>query len=140
MTQTKIKGEEKLLKLTMDEADIYRAAVNLWGQRAQLDMVIEECSELIKAICKYRRYIRDPSWKDIILEAIDVEIMVQQIKHVFHVDKEMWEHLKDVKLAGLQEHIESSKSPQCVNYWQDCGHRICHGMKCKGFIEKESEK
>jgi len=109
MTQTKIKGEEKLLKLTMDEADIYRAAVNLWGQRAQLDMVIEECSELIKAICKYRRYIRDPSWKDIVLEAIDVEIMVQQIKHVFHVDQEMWDHLKDVKLAELQAHIESSK-------------------------------
>ena len=37
------------------ERELYQAALAKWGRESQLDMVIEECAELIDAIQKFRR-------------------------------------------------------------------------------------
>ena len=54
--------------------------IQKYGESKQLDMVIEECSELIKAISKYKREPEDSSCiKSIAEEEADVRIMLEQI-------------------------------------------------------------
>ena len=51
-----------------------------YGLEAQLEQTVEECSELIKAIQKYKRYPNEESLKDVLEEIADTEIMTSQIK------------------------------------------------------------
>ena len=53
-----------------------------YGLEKQLDQLVEECSELIKAIQKYKRYPNEESLKDVLEEIADTEIMTAQIKHL----------------------------------------------------------
>ena len=54
--------------------------IQKYGESKQLDIAIEECSELIKAISKYKREPEDPSRiKSIAEEEADVRIMLEQI-------------------------------------------------------------
>ncbi len=54
--------------------------IQKYGESKQLDIAIEECSELIKAISKYKRNEDDPSRiKSIAEEEADVRIMLEQI-------------------------------------------------------------
>jgi NTP pyrophosphatase (non-canonical NTP hydrolase) len=70
-----------------------------FGENANLDICIEECSELIKAIIKYKRYKRwkhDPKKRqaqipyldDIKEEIADVLICVSQLIDVFDLEME----------------------------------------------------
>ena len=59
--------------------DLYMDAWEKWGETAQLDMLIEECSELIHAVSKYKRG-KPNSLKHIAEELADVEIMIGQTK------------------------------------------------------------
>jgi len=91
---------------------IYSDAVELWGEELQLDVAIEECSELIKAICKWKR--GDAFAEDRVLEeAVDVAIMVKQIAYMFGEDK--FDEAFKEKLEKIRLHIENSKR---VNQWQ----------------------
>jgi NTP pyrophosphatase (non-canonical NTP hydrolase) len=54
--------------------------IHKYGESKQLDIAIEECSELIKAISKYKRDPEDPSRiKSIAEEEADVRIMLEQV-------------------------------------------------------------
>lgn len=54
--------------------------IQKYGESKQLDIAIEECSELIKAISKYKREPLEPSRiKSIAEEEADVRIMLEQI-------------------------------------------------------------
>lgn len=55
---------------------------NHYGLEVQLEQTVEECSELIKAIQKYKRYPNEESLKDVLEEIADTEIMTAQIKHL----------------------------------------------------------
>ena len=78
------------------EHELFRIAWKKWGKNAQLDMAIEECSELIKAICKYKR---DPINLDNIIEEIaEVEIMTEQIKLIMNLE----EYVKVKRLHKLK--------------------------------------
>lgn len=64
---------------------ICRAAVNTWGMDAQIDMVIEEMSELTKALLKYRRSTHEhfsSRFDDIAEEHADVQIMLSQLQYI----------------------------------------------------------
>jgi hypothetical protein len=63
----------------IEAAAIYKAAWTKWGN-LQFVMVIEECSELIKAITKYTRNKSHENGVAIAEEAADVEIMVEQLR------------------------------------------------------------
>lgn len=70
----------------MTEQELYRKALDTFGNK-QLDMLVEECAELIKAVMKLRR-IEDhgtdvefaKAMENFIEEQIDVEIMIGQMK------------------------------------------------------------
>jgi len=72
----------------MPKRELYAKAVAKWGVDSQLDMLVEECSELIQAVQKMKRYER---WKQghprelsdsLCEELADVSIMVEQVSTI----------------------------------------------------------
>lgn len=80
--------------------ELYQEAIIKWGASSQLDMVVEECAELIKAIQKVRR--NRENWLPVIEEAVDVGLMLEQLKVIYPVTK-MWEDLRLNKLERLEK-------------------------------------
>lgn len=85
---------------------LYYEVVTRYGERYQREMAIEECSELIKALCKYDRYFADEDVDkrilrlNIIEEMADVEIMLEQLKLMFDFNGD-FEKAKQMKLERL---------------------------------------
>lgn len=78
---------------------IYAQAVNKWGNASQLLQTIEECSELIKAITKMLN--RGGSVVDVIEEAVDVQLMLNQLRAMIPSDD--WQRFRAEKTAYLRE-------------------------------------
>lgn len=69
---------------------IFEKAVDTYGTESQVDMAIEEMSELTKALLKYRRALKgdtdisvSKAHSDILEEIADVEIMLDQMKIIY---------------------------------------------------------
>ena len=59
--------------MNTDEIVTCKLAVEKFGPQSQIDMAIEECSELVNALCKFRR--DRVGTIDVVTEIADVEIM-----------------------------------------------------------------
>jgi uncharacterized protein YbcI len=64
-------------------------AVKRYGNEKQLEMVVEECSELIKAIMKWKRNDIFENVLQVLEEYVDVKITLNQIKYIFPLDREI---------------------------------------------------
>ena len=62
--------------MIMSEIDILTSAIKVFGEKAQEEVAIEECSELIQAITHKHRGRKN----NIAEEIADVEIMLEQLK------------------------------------------------------------
>ncbi len=82
---------------------ICRAALEAFGERAQVTMAIEEMSELAKELCKRCRG-RD-NVEAIAEEVADVEIMLQQMVMLFDCAEQV-ETFRRYKLERLARRIE----------------------------------
>ena len=60
---------------------LLKAAVRAWGPAAQIDVLKEECAELIVAASHFVRN-RDYSDQELMEEIGDVELMCQQIRYI----------------------------------------------------------
>lgn len=75
--------------IDVSEEELYKAAVQKFGERAQILVAIEEMSELTKALLKYIRLIDfdqgnyDDIIENIAEERADVEIMMNQLNEIF---------------------------------------------------------
>jgi NTP pyrophosphatase (non-canonical NTP hydrolase) len=93
------------------EQELYKRALKYWGKEAQIEMMIEEASELIVALQHYKRYAmnkpnNESNWhygEHVCEEIIDVQIMINQIKLMF--DKEKLSIWRYQKLCQLVERI-----------------------------------
>lgn len=85
----------------VDSENLCRRAMEIYGFPAQAAMVVEECSELTNAICKFRR--GRVGEDDIITEIADVMIMCEQMATHFGTVKVELE--KDRKLQRLKERL-----------------------------------
>lgn len=82
------------------------AALRTFGDASQIQMAIEECAELIDALCKFRR--ARCTREDVITEIADVLIMAEQMALAFgEADVEAE---KKRKLTRLQERIDEANS------------------------------
>ncbi len=98
----------------MTELDVKRVlqkAIDTYGMYAQLDMCIEEMSELTKAICKYKRLGASnpnivPVIENLEEETADVLIMIEQIKMMF--DSHNIEQQTEYKIKRLAERLDMS--------------------------------
>lgn len=76
---------------------IYQQLLDKFGAEIQSDILIEEMSELTKAIIKRRRGLEH----NIAEEIADVQIVLDQIK-IIHPDWLTW---KQIKLKRIEENI-----------------------------------
>lgn len=96
------------MDFTHEELKILQEAIDHYGEESQLDMAIEEMSELTKAICKYKRLKKSivsnsmsvdkrvVEWEryyvtidDIKEEIADVLIMLEQLMMMFDCEERM---------------------------------------------------
>lgn len=89
--------------------------IKTYGIPQQVDMAIEECSELTKALLKHRRAnAPDTSLVSNIAEEIaDVEITVAQLKRIYDCEAEVEKQI-DFKLNRQLERIRSHNEDQCL--------------------------
>ena len=93
-----------------DRLTLLKTAVEKYGQEAQMKMAVEEMSELTKAICKFWRTEegtteRDQAVENIIEEAADVQIMLDQLRILFGSTKDA----EMVKLSRLRKRLTRRK-------------------------------
>ena len=69
-----------------EEMTIVERAIEVYGKDAQLNVAIEEFSELIKEICKSKR--GSDNRDNIIEEMADCYIMLEQLGLIFGVERE----------------------------------------------------
>lgn len=67
--------------------EIYSKARAIYGLHAQIDMVFEECAELQKELCKFKR--GKPCMDGIAEEIADCEIMLEQMKYFFDMENDV---------------------------------------------------
>ena len=91
-----------------------KKAVKLWGADLQLNMAIEEASELIKAVCKLKRNLNADTVLNVAEEVADTEIMLEQLKIMLTCRSEV-ESWKEYKLERLEQKIEEAKK-ECLNH------------------------
>ena len=83
------------------------AIANHYGMENQLPIVIEEMSELTKEICKHIR--GNDNLLDLIEEAADVQIMVEQLISLFGVESKVNEMIDYKMLRQMQRMEQESK-------------------------------
>ena len=81
---------------------IYTYAIDRWGIKGQILMVIEEMSELTKEICKSFR--GKDNLDQIADEAADVMIMMEQLRMILGLDDMIAEHM-EAKVKRLADRL-----------------------------------
>lgn len=89
------------------ETETLHQAINIYGKNAQLDMCIEEMSELTKEICKSKR--GKDNKEEIIEEMADVYIMLEQLKIIFSIEQYEIDDIARIKLLRLEERLKQEK-------------------------------
>ncbi len=84
--------------------DLLVKAVEKWGTHAQLLMVLEEMSELQKEILKNINRGKD-NVDAIIDETADVEIMLEQLKHIYQIQEAVKERIPQ-KLEKVKARLQ----------------------------------
>lgn len=87
-----------------EKRELLYAAIQQYGQVAQLNQVIEECAELIQAINKFRRNPTSETILQLCGEIADVEIMCEQARLMFAAG-DMVEDIKAKKLERLKNRL-----------------------------------
>ena len=93
---------------------VYKRAVDVWGVDKQIDMAIEEMSELTKALLKVRRSVnKDANTQtetnnNVCEEIADVENMINQMRYIFN--SETIDKYKEDKLERTLEKIIKSEN------------------------------
>lgn len=112
----------------MMDAEARRAllehAISLYGEPAQMDMAVEEMAELTKAICKVKRAScaaeATAALENAVEEMADVQIMLDQLRIIFHRSTE---EIEEAKLERLKNRLDGR------NNWQ--------GSSLHKWIEKQ---
>ena len=86
-----------------DREKVYMAALETYGEEAQIIMVFEEKAELQKELCKYLRGERNIT--NIAEEIADVEITLEQMKLLFEIDG-LVDDFKSIKIDRLKERLK----------------------------------
>lgn len=93
--------------MTYQEIEIfntYKKAIDLYGEKAQKLMAIEEMSELTKEICKDFRGKLDR--EHLIEEMADVTITIDQMMLMYKISRFEIEQMRERKIERLKERLE----------------------------------
>ena len=88
-------------------------AIELWGDKSQSMMLIEEMAELIKALCKaLNRNKKDI--ENLHEELVDVEICLYQAKRIFKLSEEKQNKIMIEKLNRLENKIKKYEEEEYI--------------------------
>ena len=87
--------------------ELYEKAIEVWGIHAQLDMVQEECAELIVAVGHLKRDRKLPEF--VADEVADVEIMCGQMRVI------LGDRLVDEAVARKLKRLEGRLEEERIN-------------------------
>lgn len=117
--------DEDPTSLTSD-GELYKRALDAWGMKHQIEMLIEELGELIVSIQKWKRVPSESRVLDIAGEVADVEIMLGQFHYIMEnrTDKNYGVYLDEHranKRARLETrlHLHELKDKFGENAWYD---------------------
>lgn len=88
--------------------DLLESATKKWGERAQLEMMQEEATELALAARKFIRVQNDENLQALGSEIADVEIMIKQMRQMFISLDYFISDEKKRKLLRLKERIKNN--------------------------------
>lgn len=88
----------------MNEYEILTTALRTYGEHAQEQIAIEECSELIQAICHKHRGRQH----NIAEEIADVEVMLEQLKIINNCRSET-ENIRKQKIKRLYQRLQKER-------------------------------
>lgn len=86
---------------------VLEKAIEKYGKNKQLDMVIEEMSELTKEICKQKR--GKDNREEIIEEIADVRIMLEQLEMMFNIKATVIYTKVSEKIERLRKRMEEEE-------------------------------
>lgn len=89
---------------------ILKDAVETYGDYDQIEMLIEECSEVILAAQKLKRcgnFAHPERSAHLMEEIADVSIMIDQMKYIF--DEEKINAYREAKLHRLEQRLKEYK-------------------------------
>lgn len=90
-----------------ERKEILKATLHKYGLEAQLDVAIEELSELMKAIIKYKRLgYRFDVIENLCEETADVQIMLDQLRMFLNFETA---EIEEEKLYRLSRRINKMK-------------------------------
>lgn len=90
---------------------IFEQAIEAYGKDMQLNVAVEELSELIKEICRSKR--GSDNRDNIIEEMADCYIMLEQLEIIFDLKPAEMLVVIDHKLARLKNRIEELEAKKC---------------------------
>lgn len=88
----------------MNKTELYKLAIETYGEEAQINQGIEEMAKLIQAVNKFRRKPVIENLENIAEEIVDVEIMLEQYKIIYAANP-IVEKLKNQKLQRLASRL-----------------------------------
>ena len=86
-----------------ERREVYQAAIEKFGEEAQIKKAIEELGKLLVSICHYPD--GKCSREDLADELADATIMCEQLRLIFGVNDEVWHHT-DYKIDRLRRRIQ----------------------------------
>ena len=89
----------------MNKEELYKLAIETYGDEAQINQGIEEMAELIQAVNKFRRMRNPVTFDNIAEEIADVEIMMDQYKQIYGITETEIILLKKRKLDRLAKRL-----------------------------------
>jgi len=81
--------------------EVFQKAIEVWGEKAQLGMVIEEFGEVLTAINHYDR--NRITLEEFIEEFVDAYIMMRQMRFM---NKEIFDRIYDEKVKRIRKKLK----------------------------------
>lgn len=111
------KGAISMLYNAHERSEIYRQAIEVWGEDMQLTVAIEEMAELTKEICKLRR--GESNKAAIAEELADVTICLEQLQQIVGIIYAVPAFMDD-KLERLKDRINKfRKRQEITDLWHE---------------------
>ena len=95
--------------MTQAEKDLYESNIQYHGIEQETTIAMEECSELIKAISKCKRYGCVYKYRDNFIEEIaDVLIIINELQLIYDISNNDIENIKKYKMDRMDYRIKNN--------------------------------
>ena len=95
--------------MTWTEKDLYERNIQYHGIEQETTIAMEECSELIKAISKCKRYGCVDKYRDNLIEEIaDVLIIINELQLIYDISNDDIENIKKYKIDRMDYRIKNN--------------------------------